>query len=145
MSLGKARAACSSSVQVAPRSSDRRSTGPQWLLTDPVNSRVSAERVSMHVAYTSSPAKVGPDTSQPSEPATERRVNSPLVVPTSTMVLVGVSVEVAVDGLSSVMTGQTSPALRTHRAANDLDVAIVGGELPSSIRRPDAAGVEVTA
>jgi hypothetical protein len=61
------------------------------------------------------------------------------------MVLVGVSVAVAVDGLSSVMTGQTSPALRTHRASNDLDVAIVGGGLPSSIQRPDTAGVELIA
>ena len=38
---GNASAARSSSVQVAPRSSERRSTGPQWLLTDPVNSRAT--------------------------------------------------------------------------------------------------------
>src|SRR3954451_4084134 len=88
VSLGKARAACSSSVHVAPRSSERRSTGPQWLLTDPVHRRVLPERESMQVASTTSQAIVGPDTSQLSDQAGARSVNSLLVVPTSTTVLV---------------------------------------------------------
>ena len=50
VSSGKRKAACSSSVHVSPRSSERRNTGPQWLLTEPVNNRVEPDRPSMHVA-----------------------------------------------------------------------------------------------
>ena len=83
---GSASAACSSSLHVAPRSSDRRSTGPQWLLTDPANSRGEPPRcrcTSSRSPRRGTPARRRRSCSRPSS---ERRMNRPLVVPTRTIV-----------------------------------------------------------
>ena len=85
---GNASEAAISSVQLPPRSSERRRTGPQWLLTDPTKSRPPAGRVSMQVAYTSSPGSCGPSSEKLPRRSPERSAKRPFVVPTRTSVLI---------------------------------------------------------
>ncbi len=117
---GKRNAACSSSVHVVPRSSERRSTGPQWLLTDPVNSRVVPDRESMQVEYTSSPGNVGPLNSKPARSSPARRVNNPFAVPTSTIASVVAVAPGAPDEVVDVMRLLTSLGPQTHRCQSAL-------------------------
>lgn len=81
MSLGNRTVGEAGSCQLAPRSSERKTDGPQCALSAPTSTRGTGPRRSSPTAYTASPVKCGPSNSH--VPARRRPRKSPLRVPTA--------------------------------------------------------------
>src|SRR4029453_17086757 len=72
------------SLQVRPRSSDQRTTGPQCPCSLPASSRRRPSRPSNRIAYTCSPRKWGPPARHPPRPGSPANSHAPFMVPTAT-------------------------------------------------------------